>query len=87
MVEDQLGNDVGNIELRYGGRTLVITLYVNTDEDKMAVLGRIIEAAKGPKRSMVTATLEVIAGAVADLVWVARRTIYNDARRKNTNGG
>ncbi len=67
-------------EIRYGGRTIQITAYVNTDEDELEVLQRVQEAAKGPGKRMVLVAggllpedqwklaWETIIGAAADAV-------------------
>lgn len=40
------------MELRYGGRTLVVTAYVNTSEEPETVRQRVQPAARGPKQAM-----------------------------------
>lgn len=47
------------MEMRYGGRTLVVTAYVNTDEDPNDVYRRVELAARGPKRAMVVVSVAV----------------------------
>lgn len=56
------------MELRYGGRTLVITAYVNTSEDVQRVVERVQPAARGPKRALVIVTAGVHEAEQAPLV-------------------
>lgn len=57
------------MELRYGGRTLVITAYVNTSEMPEDVVKRVQPAARGPKMAMViiTAGVHTAEPAIAEL--------------------
>jgi hypothetical protein len=60
-------------ELRYGGRTLVVTAYVNTDEEPQAVYDRVFLASRGPKQAMVIVTVGAAASAEqARSFWEAR---------------
>lgn len=56
------------MELRYGGRTLVITAYVNTSEEFTEVVKRVQPAARGPKQAMVILTAKVYEAEQASLV-------------------
>ena len=47
------------MELRYGGRTLIVTAYVNTSETPEEVVQRVQPAARGPKSAMVIVTAGV----------------------------
>jgi len=47
------------MELRYGGRTLVVTAYVNTPEEAVDVVKRIQPAARGPREAMAIVTAGV----------------------------
>jgi hypothetical protein len=44
------------MELRYGGRTLVVTTYVNTSEEGQEVVRRVQPAARGPRDVMAIVT-------------------------------
>lgn len=44
---------------RYGGRYLVIQIFVNTDEDGNKVMRRVTSAARGIKRNAAMGTLEI----------------------------
>ena len=61
------------MELRYGGRTLVVTAYVNTDEDPNDVYDRVRPAARGPKHCMGLVTVAVHPGEQALPIWEAQR--------------
>jgi hypothetical protein len=56
-------------DVRYGGRTVQVTVYVNTDEDENDVLIRVQEAAKGPSRRMVLAALAMLDEEQARRFW------------------
>ena len=49
------------MEVRYGGRTVHVTIWINTDEDEKTVSLRVHEAARGPRKDMA-----VVAGGVCD---------------------
>jgi hypothetical protein len=57
------------MELRYGGRTLVVTAYVNTDEEPQAVYQRVEPAARGPKHYMALVTVAVFSTGQALPIW------------------
>lgn len=52
--------DIGDTDVRHGGRTLQITVSVNTDEDEMTVLERVRAAARGPKVAMCVCSVGVM---------------------------
>lgn len=51
----------GKLEARFGGRTIKLEVWVNTDEDPHVVADRVAQAAKGPDLRMA-----VVAGGVLD---------------------
>jgi hypothetical protein len=55
------GIDVGDMEVRYGGRTLQLTVVINTDETIEEVTMRIKSAASGPRQRMC-----VVGGGIVD---------------------
>lgn len=57
------------MEVRHGGRTLVVTAYVNTDEEPEAVYKRVEVAARGPKMAMVITTVAVTPVEAARPLW------------------
>jgi hypothetical protein len=57
------------MELRYGGRTLVVTAYVNTSEDSGDVVKRVQPAARGPKQAMAIVTAGVHEAALTAALW------------------
>ena len=62
--------DLQDMGARYGGRYLVIQIYVNTDEDGSKVMRRVTSAARGIKMNAAMATLSVHqAGAQAMADW------------------
>ncbi len=55
---------------RYGGRYLVIQVFVNTDEDHNKVVRRVTNAARGIKLNAVMATVAVHkAGTESEAAW------------------
>ncbi len=60
----KLGADV-----RYGGRTLEVKVFVNTDEDEREVALRVQAAAKGPKGCMTVLTAGILDASDAEKVW------------------
>jgi len=60
---------VVGMELRYGGRTLVVTAYVNTDEEPEAVYKRVHSAVRGPKAAMAITTVAGTPAEAARLLW------------------
>jgi len=58
--------------IRYGGRTLVVTAYVNTDEEPQVVYERVQTAARGPKAAMVLTTIAVTPAGQVHPLWAAR---------------
>jgi len=57
------------MELRYGGRTLVVTAYVNTDEEPQAVYDRVLPASRGPRQCMALVTVAVFSTDQARGIW------------------
>jgi hypothetical protein len=45
------------MEVRFGGRTLEVRVFVNTDEEDWVVAQRVREAARGPKQAMAVITV------------------------------
>jgi hypothetical protein len=58
-------------DVRYGGRTIQVTVYVNTDEDERDVALRIQEAAKGPGQRMVLVAVGLVDEGRARSLWEA----------------
>lgn len=56
-------------DVRYGGRTLQVTAYVNTDEDERVVALRVQEAAKGPGKRMVLVTAGILNEEQSHRLW------------------
>lgn len=48
------------MELRYGGRTLIVTAYLNTDQDPNAAALRVQQAARGENADMCIVTVAEI---------------------------
>lgn len=71
-------------EIRYGGRTLKVTVLVNTDEDEQAVVERIDGAARGSKDCMSVVMLDVVDPEQAKPVW--DQIIAGRAQRENSGG-
>lgn len=57
------------MDVRYGGRTLVITTYVNTDEESEELYKRVEPATRGPKHGMVITTVSVLPTEEARGLW------------------
>lgn len=53
-------NQNGEKKVLFNGRTLVVTVTVNTDEEDHEVAARIHEAAQGPKRRMAITSLAAL---------------------------
>jgi len=56
-------------DVRYGGRTIEIKVFVNTDEDEHAVVKRVQDAAKGPKKCMTVVMAGFLSEEDAKRVW------------------
>jgi len=61
------------MEVRYGGRTLVVTAYVNTDEEAQEVYQRISSATRGPRQSMALVTVALAPPEQAIPLWEAQK--------------
>jgi len=61
-----------DFSVRYGGRTVHIEVFVNTDEDADAIAQRLRAAASGPRQSMTVAAGGVLKPAAAASFWAAR---------------
>lgn len=57
------------MELRYGGRTLIVNVFVNTSESLEEVVKRVQPAARGPKDAMILVTGSVMDVEIARPVW------------------
>lgn len=57
------------MELRYGGRTLIVNVFVNTSESLEEVVKRVQPAARGSKESMILVTGAVMDTEIARPVW------------------
>lgn len=67
------------MELRYGGRTLIVTTYLNTDQDAHEAALRMQEAARGPNADMCIVTVaEVEDRQAAAEMW---STMFEKAER------
>lgn len=68
-----LGNDtrLEGMDLRYGGRTLVVTVYLNTDGDPYEIGERVKAAARGPKLDMAVYTVGEVEAETAAPMWSA----------------
>jgi hypothetical protein len=60
---------VQDTSIKFGGRTIVMTVVVNTDEDIHEVGERVNDAAKGPKLRMALTGTRVMSGAEALALW------------------
>jgi len=66
-----LGDDprLDGAEARFDGRTLKLTVLVNTDQDVNEVAERVKEAARGPGMHMAVAIGEEVPSDLADELW------------------
>lgn len=60
------------MEVRHKGRTLVVTAYVNTDEEAQAVYARVLPAARGPKQAMALVTVALAQAEAVRAAWEAQ---------------
>jgi len=72
------------MDLRYGGRTLVVTAYVNTDEEPGAVYERVEAAVRGPKMAMALVTVSVTPAEEIASLWRAPGDLHV-LRRSNAH--
>lgn len=63
------GIDIGQTDVRFGGRTVEVRVFVNTDEDEAVVGARVQAAAKGPQLRMAAALVSVLEAEQASAVW------------------
>jgi hypothetical protein len=59
------------MEVRHGGRTLEVRVFVNTDEDDWVVAERVRQAARGPKQAMAVITVADVPVERAVPLWEA----------------
>jgi hypothetical protein len=72
------------MEIRYGGRTLTVTAYINTDEPIEQIVERVKIAARGPKFDMVlVAGGEVETDAAQDLWDATFPAMVDSAKNEN----
>lgn len=57
------------MEVRYGGRTLRLEIFINTDEAPEAVAERLAPAARGPRRDMAVTAISEVPVAEAMVFW------------------
>jgi hypothetical protein len=76
------GIDIGDLEVKHGGRTLDFKVLVNTDEPIEEVLMRIREAAQGPNLKMVMVAGGELEPADAIKVWEALLPVMEEQAKK-----
>jgi hypothetical protein len=59
--------------IKFGGRTIVMTVVVNTDEDAREVSERVNDAARGPKLRMAMTGSNIVTGVEAVAFWAKLR--------------
>jgi hypothetical protein len=59
------------MEIRFGGRTLEVRVFVNTDEEDWVVAERVRQAARGPKQAMAVITVADVPVERATPLWEA----------------
>lgn len=64
---------VQDTSIKFGGRTIIMTVVVNTDEDMYEVGERVNDAAKGPKLRMALTGSRIMSGAEALALWTTLR--------------
>ncbi len=63
------GIDIGETDVRFGGRTIEVRVFVNTDEPAEVVGARVQAAAKGPGLRMAAALVGELDAEQAAEVW------------------
>lgn len=63
------GIDVGDMEVRFGGRTLQLTVVINTDESVEEVVQRVRKAASGPHLRMAVVGAGIVEAEKAAEYW------------------
>jgi hypothetical protein len=63
------GPEVQDLSLRYGGRVVCVTLYVNTDADALAIGAKMTRIARGTRRDAALSTVAVYKGEKGEAVW------------------
>lgn len=61
--------DIGDTDVRHGGRTIQVMVSVNTDEDEMVVLERVRAAARGPRVAMCVCSVGVMRAEDSAKLW------------------
>jgi hypothetical protein len=70
------------MEIRFGGRTLEVKVFVNTDEEDWVVAMRVREAARGPKQCMAVLTVADVPVENAKPLWEAAMRASREAVEK-----
>lgn len=73
--------------IKFGGRTIILSVCVNTDEEAAAVVLRTQEAANGPHKRMAAIGVNVATGAAAAEVWMEMQRTLAAAGAEQMPGG